>query len=117
MVYVWMGEESAPIEIKQTINSFQFIPKYIGIYLGRSSEAVPGFEGDIEEWYFEFGDGTWESPDYVDCEVDSTYCATYGQDDCVDLYSECNFEGTRTRLCADTPFTDINYEVKSIDIL
>lgn len=36
MVYVWMGDENNPIEISHQIKSLQFIPKYIGIYLGRS---------------------------------------------------------------------------------
>lgn len=114
MVYVWMGDETNPIETSHQISSLQFIPKYIGIYLGRSQDQYPGFEGDIEQWYFVYGEGTWENPDYASCE-NNDYCDIASlKETCVTLYSECNYEGTKSVICNDTPFTDVDYEVKSI---
>lgn len=63
------------------------------------------------------GDGAWETPDVVLCEdpndPDCTIAPTEDEE-CVYLFSECNFLGTQTKVCDNTPFTDIDYEVLSI---
>jgi len=63
------------------------------------------------------GDGSWIIPQTVDCEFPGACDTPVDEHDlCVLLYEECNYEGINTRICADTPFTDIDYEVKSIRV-
>jgi len=38
------------------------------------------------------------------------------EDDCVTLYEECNYQGQNIRICNNTAFTDIDYEVKSVEV-
>jgi hypothetical protein len=71
------------------------------------------------------GHGSWIIPGTVPCETIKS-CEPerpvdpndpdYEDDNCVLLYSLCNYTGLNTRICADTPFTDIDYEVKSVKI-
>jgi len=62
------------------------------------------------------GAGSWIIPGEVDCEfLDSCPPGPVSQE-CVILYAECDYEGMNTRICEDTPFTDIDYEVKSIRV-
>lgn len=75
-------------------------------------ETYPGFEGDIEQWYFECGEGTWQNDPVVPCD-DPSACGI-DDGDCVILYEDCDYQGRQTNICSDQPFTDINYEVKSI---
>jgi len=69
----------------------------------------------MREWYFVAGEGSWTIPNVVDC-TDPECGVTPIEENCVILYSECNFKGENTRICSDSPFTDIDYEVKSISI-
>lgn len=79
--------------------------------------TLPGFEGDIEQWYFECGDGTWTNDPVVPCGDNDEFCNVYPDTDgCVILYEECNFQGKSSRICNDQPFTDVDYEVKSIAV-
>jgi hypothetical protein len=39
-----------------------------------------------------------------------------GNEQCIILYAECDFTGFSTRICDDTPFTDIDYEIKSLTV-
>lgn len=79
-------------------------------------QQYPGFEGDIEQWYFQCGDGTWTNDPTVSCEDENEkYCEVFPpQEDCVQFYSECDYQGTKSIICNDAPFTDIDFEVKSI---
>lgn len=63
------------------------------------------------------GDGSWVIVDDIDCE-DLGNCVEPEPETetCVFLYAECGYSGMNTRICADTPFTDIDYEVKSIKV-
>jgi len=61
-------------------------------------------------------------PDTIDC-TDPEGCepgpeTPYPTDDgdCVLLYEDCDYQGMNTRICKDTPFTDIDYEVKSVKV-
>jgi len=62
------------------------------------------------------GPGSWIIPGEVDCEFLNSCPPTGTPTVCVTLYAECGFEGMRTKICEDTPFTDIDYEVKSIKV-
>jgi len=47
----------------------------------------------------------------VDC-VDPNDCnGPPPPEECVILYSECNYEGHNVRICEDTPFADFDFEV------
>jgi len=61
------------------------------------------------------GDGSWIVPGEVDCEFLNS-CPPSGppSSPCVFLYAECDYTGMNIKICEDTPFTDIDYEVKSI---
>lgn len=79
----------------------------------------PGFNGDIEQWYFEAGDGAWQIDPEVTCEIEPCGilpCAGDECDKCVILYSECNFAGSYVEVCDNMPFTNIDYDVKSIAV-
>jgi len=82
----------------------------------------PGFNGDIEQWFFEAGSGAWQIEPTVDCESGTTCifdpCLNEPElcEECVYLYSECNYAGSYTQVCGDMPFTNIDYEVKSIAV-
>lgn len=81
----------------------------------------PGFNGDIEQWFFEAGTGAFIIDPSVECEpgincikdpcLDEELC-----DACVILYSDCNYGGDYVEVCENTPFTNIDYEVKSIAV-
>ncbi len=38
------------------------------------------------------------------------------QDDCIILYSKCNYEGDTVNICEDTPELTVEFEIKSIYI-
>jgi hypothetical protein len=63
------------------------------------------------------GDGSWIIPEVIDCEFPGA-CVEPPVDpeECVYLYELCDFAGLNTRICNDTPFTDIDYEVKSVKV-
>lgn len=84
--------------------------------LGRTYFNYAGFDGDIQSWWFLAGDGIIDVPDYDDCEFDADSCAIPPApvDACMVLWSDCYLEGVSTKICGDQPFTDIDYEVKSI---
>lgn len=87
--------------------------------MAKSYHSYAGFNGDIQQWYFMAGEGTWEVPDVTECEDPTDDdCTIFPTDDssCVILYSECNYSGDYTKICEDTPFTDIDYEVYSIEV-
>lgn len=60
------------------------------------------------------GIGSWIDPDTVDCEVENCYEINPYEDNCVYLYSECDFQGTENKVCDNSPFIDVDFEVKSI---
>lgn len=63
--------------------------------------TYPGFEGDIEKWYFECGDeGVIQIDPEAPCEDESYYCNVV-PDECVDLYEECDYQGRHTKICND----------------
>jgi|Dee2metaT_10_FD_contig_31_3275208_length_1000_multi_9_in_0_out_0_1 hypothetical protein len=78
---------------------------------------MSGFNGDIEQWYFMAGEGSWVGPEAAPCEVEGS-CSINPpkEENCVYLYEECNFGGRSSYICDNSPFTDIDYEVKSIAI-
>lgn len=63
------------------------------------------------------GHGSWVNIGEIDCE-ELGNCDEPEEEEttCVILYAECGYEGMNTRICKDTPFTDIDYEVKSIKV-
>jgi len=57
------------------------------------------------------GDGSWILPEEIEC-ADLGGCPTPPPvEECVTLWSECDYKGVSTRICDDTPFTDFDYEV------
>jgi len=77
------------------------------LYLAHTYNQIAGFEGTLAEWYIEFGDDAWTTPETAYCEdgreTTSTDCVvvpTTGED-CVILYSECEFAGTSVTVCED----------------
>lgn len=89
------------------------------MYLAKTYNPIAGFEGILSEWNIEFGDEAWVDPDEVYCEGNRIYdtnCFDNPDSDgtCVMLYSECDYKGDVFEACNDTPFTNIDWEVKSI---
>lgn len=62
------------------------------------------------------GTGSWSTPDVVSCQGPECDIAEEEDDDCIIVYEECAYTGRNTRICANTPFTDIDYEVKSLKV-
>jgi hypothetical protein len=100
------------------MSSFQFVPRFFGLYLARDTyQQYPGFQGEIQQWYFMAGEGSWIIPGEVECEFPGGCDEPEPEDEtCVILYAGCDYEGMNTRICSDTPFTDIDYEVLSIKV-
>lgn len=61
------------------------------------------------------GSGSIPLPGEIPCEEDGCPTPAEGPG-CITLFSECEFKGFSTRICDDTPFTDIDYEIKSITV-
>jgi len=61
--------------------------------------------------------GPWSIPlpEEIPCEEDGCPVPT-NDPGCITLFAECDFKGFSTRICDDTPFTDIDYEIKSITV-
>jgi len=63
------------------------------------------------------GSGSYKTPDAADCEIPGSCDVNPVVDEtCVYIYSECNYAGTSTKICGDTPFTDIDYVAMSVKI-
>jgi len=63
------------------------------------------------------GEGSWVKIGEAGCEDVFENCEAPTETHfCVMLYSECGYTGMNTKICDDTPFTDIDYEVKSIKV-
>merc|ERR1711939_930859 len=52
----------------------------------------------------------------IDCELVGSCEPEEEGEECVVLYADCDYKGMSTRICDDAPFTDIDYEVKSITV-
>jgi len=92
------------------------------LYTARSGALYPGFNGDIEQWFFEAGSGAFQIDPSTECEIGSCIidpcdASIEGMcDECVILYSECNYGGSEIEVCDNMPFTNIDWEVKSIAV-
>jgi len=62
------------------------------------------------------GDPTLIKDDPVDCEQPGECDPTPVDENCIILYADCEYKGFSTRICGDEPFTDIDYEVKSLKV-
>lgn len=115
-------DDSSKAQLTHGVTSFQFVPYYFGLHLAKSHFDYPGFHGQIQQWYFVAGNGAYkivtEIPDCIE-NPNGDYCVVppTGEEECIILYEYCNYQGQNSRICADTPFTDIDYEVKSIKMV